>query len=184
MRILAGQHRRSAAGESEGIALEKKGGRALAGYFFHDAALGAARIGLSERQAGAIRGEGSAEILEAAGVVLQLPNDGTIRFGLIGPGYRVPQEHAAEGDGRRAGEAAAIVEGDEAEADSRFRRAGDVGGAGQLKCVRARQIHGVADAGGLRGQAGKQEQKKQPGRSHDEHERARGEPWAKAPSET
>ena len=71
-----------------------------------------------------------AKMLEGAGVVLQLPGERTIRLRLVSPGNRVPQQHSAEGGGRRPAQAATPIEDDPAQAGGRFRRSGNVRRAG------------------------------------------------------
>src|ERR1035438_956863 len=123
-------HRRGGPGDSKGILLPQIRRRARGGYFLHDPMLGAAWVGLFEGHAGSIAGKRSAETLKAAGIVPQLPDHRTIRFRLVAPRHRIPQKQAAEGGGRRPAQAAAFLEGDPAEADSRSRLAGDLRRAG------------------------------------------------------
>jgi hypothetical protein len=63
--------------------------------FLHDPVLRAAGVGLPELHASSIRRKGSAEILEGARIVLQLPGHGTIRFCFVSSRHWVPQDGLA-----------------------------------------------------------------------------------------
>src|SRR5471030_113322 len=86
-------------------------------------------------------------MLEGAGIVLQLPGDGAVIFGLVSSVDRIPQQQAGKHGGRGSAQDAFAIENQPAETGSGLLSARNIRGSGQLKGIWPNYLRGIAHIG-------------------------------------